>query len=119
VIAHVVLFRPRADLTEAARRDLLDGLTAAAADIPSLRRFHVGRRVLHGLPGYEQAMGQAFDYAAIAEFDDREGLLAYLTHPAHLKIGGHFTASAEASMAYDYEMVPASDAARLGEPDRR
>jgi hypothetical protein len=119
VIAHVVLFRPRADLTETARRDLLEGLAAAATGIPCVRRFHVGRRVLHGLPGYEQAMAHSFDYAAIVEVDDRQGLLAYLAHPAHRKIGEHFTASAEASLAYDYEMVPASDAARLGAPDRR
>jgi hypothetical protein len=119
VIAHVVLFHPRADLTEAARRDLLEGLAAAPPGISSLPRFHVGRRVLHGLPGYEQAVAQAFDYAAIVEVEDREGLLAYLAHPAHLKIGEHFMASAEASLAYDYEMVPASDATRLEEPDRR
>jgi sensor histidine kinase regulating citrate/malate metabolism len=118
VIAHVVLFRPRADLTEAARRDLLEGLAAAATDIPTVRRFHVGRRVLHGLPGYEQAVPQAFDYSAIVEFDDRDGLRAYLAHPAHQRIGEHFTASAEAALAFDYEMVPASNAARLGEPDR-
>jgi hypothetical protein len=119
VIAHVVLFRPRADLTDVARRDLLEGLAAAAAEIPSVRRFHAGRRVLHGLPGYEQAMAEAFDYAAIVEFDDREGLVAYLIHPAHLRIGEHFTASAEAALAYDYEMVSASDAARLVSPDHR
>jgi hypothetical protein len=119
VIAHVVLFRPRPDLADTARQDLLDGLAEAAAAIPSIRRFHVGRRLLHGLPGYEQAMAQGFDYAAIVEFDDREGLLAYLTHPTHLRIGEHFTASAEASVAYDYEMVPARSASGLGEPDRR
>jgi hypothetical protein len=119
VIAHVVLFRPRPDLADDARQDLLDGLAAAATAIPSIRRFHVGRRLLHGLPGYEQAMPAAFDYAAIVEFDDREGLLAYLTHPAHQRIGQHFTASAEASLAYDYEMVPTAGVAGLGEPDRR
>jgi hypothetical protein len=119
VIAHVVLFRPRADLTDTARRDLLEGLASAAAEIPSVRRFHVGRRVLHGLPGYEQAMTGGFDYSAIVEFHDREGLMAYLIHPAHLRIGEHFTASAEAALAYDYEMVTASDAARLAGPDHR
>lgn len=113
MIVHVVLFRPRPDLSESSRRDLLDGLGAAAAQIPSIRRFRVGRRVRHGLPGYEQAMSAAYDYAAIVEFDDHDGLLAYLAHPAHLRIGEHFTASAEASLAYDYEMVDAARATGL------
>jgi hypothetical protein len=119
VIAHVVLFRPRPGLPDAARRDLLEGLAAAAAAIPSIRRFHVGRRVRHGLPGYEQAMREDFDYAAIVEFDDRDGLVAYLAHPAHLRIGEHFSASADASLAYDYEMIEADAAPSLPAPEGR
>lgn len=113
MIVHVVLFRPRPALTDAARRDLLEGLGQAAAQIPSIRRFRVGRRITHGLPGYEQAMDGAYDYAAIVEFADRDGLVAYLMHPAHQRIGQHFTASAEASLAYDYEMVDADRASDL------
>lgn len=113
MIVHVVLFQPRADLPDAARAHFLESLSLAAAQIPSIRRFRVGRRVLHGLPGYEQAMTQGFDYSAIAEFDDVAGLKAYLQHPAHQAIGRHFTASAERALAYDYEMVEAAEAARV------
>ena len=114
MIAHVILFRPRPDLADDARRALLAALTDAAGSIPSVRRFRVGRRVTHGLPGYEQMMRDGYDYAAIVEFDDVGGLTAYLTHPAHAAIGQHFTSSAAASLAYDYEMVDASEAATLG-----
>lgn len=113
MIVHVVLFRPRADLPESARRDLLAGLREAAERIPSIRRFHVGRRVLHGLPGYEQAMRESFDYAAILEFDDLAGLRDYLQDPSHQSIGTHFTASADASLAYDYEMIDVRSAGDL------
>jgi len=102
VIAHVILFTPRAELPDAARQDLLADLATAAATIPSVRRFRVGARVKHGLPGYEQVMATNYAYAAIIEFDDLDGLKAYLAHPAHNAIGGHFTASAERSLAYDY-----------------
>ena len=108
MIAHVVLFQPRADLTERERAHFLEALSIAATQIPSVTRFRVGRRVRHGLPGYEQAMTQDFEYAAVAEFDDVEGLRAYLSHPAHHAIGRHFTASAERALAYDYEMVEAT-----------
>lgn len=112
MIAHVILFSPRADLSEADRRDLLDGLAAAAAQIPTVRRFRVGRRVTHGLPGYEQAMPPTYTFSAIVEFDDMDGLKTYLAHPSHIALGEHFTASAASALAYDYEMVEAADASK-------
>ena len=113
MIAHVILFSPRPGLPGDVRQQLLDGLASAATQIPSIRRFRVGRRVTHGLPGYEQAMPATYGFAAIVEFDDLEGLKAYLAHPAHSAIGGHFTTSASHALAYDFEMVDAADAAML------
>jgi hypothetical protein len=105
MIAHVVLFEPRPDLSDADRASLLDGLRAAADAIPAIRRLQVGRRVLHGLGGYEQAMRDAYSFAAIVEFDDVEGLRSYLAHPAHERIGRHFTESALRALAFDYDVV--------------
>jgi hypothetical protein len=102
VIVHVILFTPKADLTEAAQRDLLDDLAAAARTIPSVRQFRCGPRVRHGLPGYEQAMRDDYAWVVLVEFDDLEGLKTYLAHPEHKKVGRHFTASAERALAYDY-----------------
>ena len=110
MIAHVVLFTPRPDLSPAARRDLLEALVAASGDIPSIRRFRVGRRTKHGLPGYEQMMRDDYEFAAIVEFDNSAGLKAYLAHPSHAEIGRHFTVSAIRSLAYDYEIVEAEAA---------
>jgi hypothetical protein len=105
VIAHVILFEPRADLTDAARREMLEALRSATSKIPSVRRVRVGRRITHGLPGYEQAMLLAYEFAAIIEFDDVEGLRAYLEHPDHAAIGAHFHSSAASALAYDYVMT--------------
>jgi stress responsive alpha/beta barrel protein len=113
VIVHIILFSPRSDLSNDARRDLLDTLAAAAEGIPAVRRFRVGRRVTHGLPGYEQMMVDDYAFAAVVEVEHLDGLKAYLTHPAHIAIGRHFSASASRSLAYDYNMVEARDSARL------
>ncbi len=113
MISHVILFSPRAELTPAARRNLLDALVAASSEIPSIRKFRVGRRVKHGLPGYEQQMGEDYQYAAIIEFDDIDGLTAYLAHPSHASLGAHFTASASRALAYDYTLVDAPDVRQL------
>jgi Stress responsive A/B Barrel Domain len=105
VIVHVILYKPRTDLADDMRQQIVEGLATAATAIPSIRRLRVGKRVKHCRPGYEQAMPTDFEYAVIVEFDDVDGLTAYLAHPAHNAIGGHFTASASDSLAYDYEMV--------------
>jgi hypothetical protein len=113
VIAHVVLFSPKPDLSHEDRSALLNALVAAAGDIPSIKRFHVGRRVTHGLPGYEQMMRDDYEFAAILEFDDIDGLKLYLRHASHAVLGRHFTESAARSLAYDYEIVGASEVSRL------
>ena len=105
MIAHVVLLSPKPDLSHEDRRALLDALVTASRDIPSIRRFRVGKRVTHGLPGYEQMMRDDYEFAAIIEFDDVDGLKGYLLHGSHATIGRHFTASAARSLAYDYEML--------------
>ena len=104
MIAHVVLLQPRPDLSEAERQDALAALTKAAAGVPEVRRFRLGRRIKHGLPGYEQRMPQDFEYALIVEVDDVESLGRYLRAPAHAAIGELFYRATSAALAYDYQL---------------
>jgi hypothetical protein len=103
MLFHVVLFRPRPDLSPADRASLVEALESALRRIPSIRRFHVGRRVVHGA-GYEALMTVSLDYAAVIEFDDLAGLRDYLEHPAHQVLGLRFMSSLEASQIFDYQM---------------
>jgi stress responsive alpha/beta barrel protein len=105
MIMHVVLFSPRPDLSAADRNAAIAALASAAKNIPSIKRLRIGRRVKHALPGYEQMMLDDYEYAVMIEFDDVEGLKAYLRHPAHAAAGHHFTASASKALAYDYEVA--------------
>jgi hypothetical protein len=104
VITHIVLLQPRADLTEEQRRAALETLSRAAADVPEIRSFRFGRRVKHGLPGYEQRMTQDYEFALIIEVDDVPALTRYLTAPAHRALGHLFSTATAAALAYDYEM---------------
>ena len=113
MIAHIILFRPRPDLTTVQRRSVLDAFTAAVTAAPTVRRVRMGRRVRHGRPGYEQMMREDLQYAAVIEFDDISGLTAYLEHPAHAAAGEHFASSGAVALAYDYEMVETAAAERL------
>jgi len=105
VIIHTVLFHPRESLTGEASARLLEDLRHAAATIPTIRRFRIGRRTKHGLPGYEQTMPESYGFATFIEFDDADGLKTYLQHPSHQAIGAHFTISAQRALAYDYEII--------------
>jgi hypothetical protein len=113
LIAHVVLFTPHASWSEEQRRQVVDAITQAVTLCPSVRECRVGRRVRHGLPGYEQAMRENYEYALVLGFDDVEGLREYLAHPAHGPIGSLFSAGGAASLAYDYEMATIGEALRL------
>ena len=113
MIAHIILFHPRPDLSADERRAVLDAFTAAVTRAPTVRRVRMGRRVRHGRPGYEQMMREDFEYAAVIEFDDLAGLTAYLEHPAHAAAGQHFASSGAMALAYDYERVETTEARRL------
>lgn len=103
---------PRADLSPADRRALVDAFDRAIHDIPTVRGVRVGRRVTHGA-GYEQAMPDTADYLIVIDFDDVAGLQAYLGHPAHEALGARFNQSLSAALVYDYEVGGADSLAKL------
>jgi hypothetical protein len=102
MIVHVVLFRPRVDLTGEDREAFGRAISGAREAIPSIRRFQIGRRIRHGR-GYELAMAEDFPYAALIEFDDIRGLRAYLAHPVHQELGRLWAEKNAATLVYDYE----------------
>src|SRR5262245_52262394 len=99
MIAHVVLFKPRADLSPEARQHLAESFEAALRQIPSIRRARVGRRITHGR-SYEALMSVDYQFAAVLEFDDEAGLKAYLEHPAHQRLGARFFEAVEQALMY-------------------
>jgi hypothetical protein len=106
MITHIVLFRPRASLSADERQAVSSSLASLVKNCPEIRACRVGQRIRHGLPGYEQAMREDFEYALLLDFDTVEGLKQYLQHPRHTALGQFFTEGAAASLAYDFEMTP-------------
>ena len=103
MITHLVLFRPRTDLSPGARRALMTAFEAALRQIPSLRGARVGRRVLTGR-SYEALARVDYQYAAVLEFDDVEGLAAYLDHPSHAQLASQFFEACEETVMYDFDL---------------
>lgn len=104
MIAHIVLLQPKPELSDRERAAALETIRRSTAGIPEIRRVSFGRRVRHGLPGYEQLMPQDFEFALVIEVDDVEALKRYLRAPAHAALGSLFYTATAAALAYDYEI---------------
>ncbi len=75
---HVVMFRFVPTITAEQRAAVLDGLARLPDAVEEVRTFSVGSDA-----GLDEAN---FAIVVIAEFDDREGYLAYAAHPAHRRL---------------------------------
>jgi hypothetical protein len=111
VIAHVILFRPKASLDAAGRARVFDALRAAHDTIPHIRRFAIGRRVKTG-QRYDD-MARDFPYFVLLEFDSQADFEAYLAHPSHEALGAHFYMASELAEAYDFDLRDMPEALTL------
>jgi L-lysine 2,3-aminomutase len=107
MIAHIVLFSPKASLSAEEREHTLAALERACSDIPQIKRVRVGRRRLLGY-AYDALVPTHFEYAVVMEFDSDAELDAYLHHPAHVALGHHFNHSAAVALAMDFAIGDAS-----------
>jgi hypothetical protein len=103
MVTHVVLMKPRPDLSPEERRGLIDAFERAIAEISTVRGVRIGRRLVHGA-GYEQQSPDTADFFIVIDFDDLEGLHTYLHHPVHEALGVRFGQSLASAMVYDFEV---------------
>ena len=73
VVWHLVLMKPRADLSPSDGRRLVDTFRHALENIPTIREVRVARRVRHGA-GYETRAPDSADFLISLGFDDLDGL---------------------------------------------
>lgn len=116
MMTHLVLLKPRAELTAADRLAFVAAFEHAVRAIPVVRAVRIGRRVLLGA-GYERDMPDLADVVAALDFDDAAGVCAYLEHPAHAELGRHFGQSLRSALVYDFEVGGLELLARLAETD--
>lgn len=112
MVSHVVMMKPRPDLSPIDRQTFMAAFERAIREIPTVRAVRVGRRVTHGA-GYEQLAPDAADYLVVIDFDDLDGLQTYLRHPAHEDLGARFGQSLSSALVYDFEVGGLEDLAGL------
>ena len=111
MVTHLVLMKPRPDLSSAEREAFVAAFERALRDIPSIRGVRVGKRVVHGA-GYEQSAPDA-EYVAAIDFNDLAALQTDLQHPAHVELGARFGTSLSWALVADFE-VGGIEALRAG-----
>ena len=102
MVTHLVLMKPRPDLTAADRQAFVDAFDRAMREIPTVRGVRIGKRIVHGA-GYEPTAPD-MEYVASIDFDDLAGLQTYLRHPAHVELGARFGQSLSGALVYDFEV---------------
>jgi len=103
MVAHIVLLKPRLDLSPDEREQFVAVFERAIRTIPDVRGVRIGIRVKHSA-GYEGSMPDAADFLALVYFDDLDGLKRYLSHPAHDELGQLFGRYLSAALVYDFEV---------------
>jgi hypothetical protein len=101
VILHVVLYQPKASASQAELSELIASLEQVSREIPSVRQVRVGKSLDLGIDYLRQANGQEYGYCAVFEFNDKNGLLAYLGHESHAKLAELFWKTCEQPMIMD------------------
>jgi hypothetical protein len=103
VVAHVVLFTPKATVSAEERAAFLRTLDATFRAVPDIARVRVGRRRGSDRP-YEQ-LGERYAYVALLEFSTPEALQRYLDHPAHDALAEAFYLTLERAEVGDFDLV--------------
>lgn len=111
VIAHIVLFKPKDDLTAERTRLFAQQLRRTMCEIGSVARAHVGKRVEID-SGWPREFGDtAYEYSAVIEFADESGLVQYLRNPLHLELGRLFWENCESTVVMEVRSVDAKSEA--------
>ncbi|MHB1323960.1 MAG: Dabb family protein [Coriobacteriia bacterium] len=99
MIKHIVAWRFK---DEALGSTKAENLLRAKEALESLRGIVPG--LLHLEAGIDvRAASDPWDIALYSEFDSRDSLNAYQTHPEHVKVAGLIAEMREARAAVDYE----------------
>ena len=93
MVKHIVLYtlKDGVDKTEAVKR-IASVLEPLVGKIPGLLKMEI-RQAYNGM-----------DYALYSEFESKEALIAYATHPLHQEAKTHFFHLLNSRVAADYEV---------------
>ena len=108
MIAHVVLFEPKAWLSEDARRAFLSSIRDVARNISQVTSARIGTVESLGVSPENKIGVKTYSYGAVFEFLTPEDLSAYLIHPRHSDLRKIFWELCESTLIADLRLVDVS-----------
>jgi len=96
MLRHVAVFVFTPEFHENGLDDWIERVRELAFVVPQVRSMSIGRNVVDG--------GNAWQVAIVADFEDRAGLEAYNTHPAHEKVRELSRSVKERFATVDFEL---------------
>ncbi|HET9371703.1 MAG TPA: Dabb family protein [Vicinamibacterales bacterium] len=103
MIAHIVLFRPKAGLSQDQLRSFARSIKATIEGSEGLRRGTVGRAVAINA-GYARHLDNStYPFAAVLEFESADALVKYLVKPAHQTLGRLFWEYCDGTVVTEFE----------------
>jgi hypothetical protein len=101
VITHIVLFRPKGEVGAAGMRAFATMIQTVCRETRTVKRATVGR-----ITGKEQVIGRtSYQFAAVIEFDDEDGLRQYLNSRLHKELAALFWRLCESTIILDVDSV--------------
>jgi hypothetical protein len=95
VITHIILVKLK-NSNEGSINSMKNKLLGMKGKIESLKDLSVGADFVHAEISYDIAM--------IAQFNSKEDLNAYITHPAHIEVGKYIEDVQAKVVAVDFEV---------------
>jgi len=95
MLTHIVVWKYRADVPQAAREEHVALLRSVSGVVPGIESFSVGFDTLH-LP-------RSYDTGLVAGFRDRAALEAYTVHPEHVKVADFGRGISEHVASVDFD----------------
>ena len=99
-VRHVVVFKYKADATEAQIQKVTDAFRALQHEIPGIVAFE------HGVNNSPEGLNQGFTHVYLLTFEDAAARDAYLPHPAHKRFGQVLRDSGIFEGAFVVDYVP-------------
>lgn len=94
MLVHIVCWKYKPEVDDAAREDHRRQLAALVGVIPEIVSFDVGADILH--------LERSFDTGLVATFADEMGLNAYTVHPEHQAVAALGKQIAERVVSVDF-----------------
>ena len=95
MLTHIVVWKYRADTSQATREDHVARLQSLSSVVPGIESLTVGFDMLH-LP-------RSYDTGLVVIFRDRAALDAYTVHPDHVKVAEFGRSISDLVASVDFE----------------